>query len=141
GNIPGVSITKEGEPCWIVIQNDYLISDDGNGIQNLINFVYSDLPSRYTNWEYLKERGILALTNDDVDGLNSIILSMLPGYVQSYYSSNTLARKGDGGFLEGMESIELLNSLNMSGLPNHCLDLKVGAPVVLLCNMNQSIGL
>ncbi|KAL2892536.1 General transcription factor IIE subunit 1, partial [Bienertia sinuspersici] len=69
GIIPGVSITEEGEPCWIKIKDDYLISD-------------GDLPSRYTNWEYLKERGILAPTNDDVDGLNSKILSMLPGDVQ-----------------------------------------------------------
>ncbi|KAL2939744.1 ATP synthase subunit a chloroplastic [Bienertia sinuspersici] len=136
GNIPGVSITKEGELCWIKIQNDYLISDDGNGLQNLMNFVYLDLPSRYTNWEYLKERGILAPTNDDVDGLNSTILLMLPGDVQSYYSSNTLVRTGDDGFLEGMEPTELLNSLNMYGLPNHRLDLKVGAPVILLRNMN-----
>ncbi|KAL2924247.1 L-fucose isomerase [Bienertia sinuspersici] len=98
GSIPGVSITEEGEPCWIEIKDDYLISDDGNGLQNLINFVYLDLPSRYTNWEYLKERGILAPTNDDVDGLNSKILSMLPGDVQSYYSCDTLGRTGDGGF-------------------------------------------
>ncbi|KAL2898409.1 ATP-dependent DNA helicase PIF1 [Bienertia sinuspersici] len=135
GNILGVSTTEEGEPCWIEILNDYLISDDANGLQNLINFVYPDLPSRYTNWEYLKERGILAPTNDDVDGLNSTILSMLPGDVQSYYSSDTLVRTRDGGFLEGMEPTEL-NSLNMSGLPNHRFDLKVGAQVILLRNMN-----
>ncbi|KAL2901227.1 ATP-dependent DNA helicase PIF1 [Bienertia sinuspersici] len=141
GSIPGVSITEEREPCWIEIKDDYLINDDGNGSQNLINFVYPNLPSMYTNWEYLKERGILAPTNDDVDGLNSKILSMLPGDVQSYYSCDTLGHIGDGGFFEGMEPTELLNSLNMSGLPNHCLDLKVGAPVILLRNMNQSIGL
>ncbi|KAL2921824.1 ATP-dependent DNA helicase PIF1, partial [Bienertia sinuspersici] len=141
GSIPGVSITEGGEPCWIEIKDDYLISDDGNGLQNLINFVYPDLPSRYTNWEYLKERGILAPKNDDVDGLHSKILSMLPGDVQSYYSCDALGRTENGGFSEGMEPTELLNSSNMSGLPNHCLDLKVGASVLLLRNMNQSIGL
>jgi len=40
-----------------------------------------------------------------------------------------------------MEPPELLHSLKISGLLNHCLDLKVGAPVILLRNLNQSIGL
>jgi len=40
-----------------------------------------------------------------------------------------------------MEPPELLHSQKISGLPNHCLNLKVGAPVILLRNLNQSIGL
>jgi len=40
-----------------------------------------------------------------------------------------------------MEPHELLYSLKISGLPNHCLDLKVGALVILLRNLNQSIRL
>ena len=40
-----------------------------------------------------------------------------------------------------MEPPQLLYSLKISGLPNHCLGLKVGVPVILLKNLNQSIGL
>ncbi|KAG5539773.1 hypothetical protein RHGRI_020103 [Rhododendron griersonianum] len=36
---------------------------------------------------------------------------------------------------------ELLHSLNLSGLPNHCLKLKVGTPIILLRNVNLSLGL
>uniref|UniRef100_A0A803MUL7 ATP-dependent DNA helicase n=1 Tax=Chenopodium quinoa TaxID=63459 RepID=A0A803MUL7_CHEQI len=50
------------------------------------------------------------------------------GNVQRYYSSDTLGHTEDGGILDNMEPMELLNSLNLSGLPNHCLELKVGAP-------------
>ncbi|XP_021719361.1 uncharacterized protein LOC110687038 [Chenopodium quinoa] len=141
GDIAGVPITEEGEPNWIEMPHDFLITDDEHGLQNLINFDYPNLPSNYTDWEYLKDHGILAPTNNDVDELNSKILSMLPGNVQRYYSSDTLGHTGDGGFLDNMEPMELLNSLNLSRLPYHCLELKVGAPVILMQNMNQSIGL
>ncbi|XP_021761437.1 uncharacterized protein LOC110726293 [Chenopodium quinoa] len=141
GDIAGVPITEEGEPNWIEMPHDFLITDDEHGLQNLINFVYPNLPSNYIDWEYLKDRGILAPTNNDVDELNLKILSMLPGNVQRYYSSDTLGHTEDGGFFDNMEPMELLNSLNLSSLPNHYLELKVGAPVILMRNMNQSIGL
>jgi len=35
----------------------------------------------------------------------------------------------------------LLHSLKILGLPNHSLELKIGAPVILLRNLNQSIRL
>ncbi|XP_016206205.1 ATP-dependent DNA helicase PIF1-like [Arachis ipaensis] len=38
-------------------------------------------------------------------------------------------------------SLELLNSINCSGLPPHKLILKVGVPVMLLRNIDQSSGL
>ena len=37
--------------------------------------------------------------------------------------------------------LKLLHYLKISGLPNHCLDLKVDALVILLRNLNQLIGL
>ncbi|GKA86865.1 nucleic acid-binding, OB-fold, replication protein A, OB domain protein [Tanacetum coccineum] len=38
-------------------------------------------------------------------------------------------------------SPDVLNGLKLSGIPNHRLALKVGAPVMLLRNINQSAGL
>jgi len=34
-----------------------------------------------------------------------------------------------------------LDTLQFSGITNHELELKVGVPILLLCNLNQSIGL
>jgi len=69
------------------------------------------------------------------------MLSMLPGDVKSYLSCDSLPNGNDCGPFSDIEPLELLHSLKISGLPNHCLDLKVGASIILLRNLNQSIRL
>jgi len=69
------------------------------------------------------------------------MLSMLPGDVKSYLSCDSLSNANDCGPFSDMEPPELLHSLKISGLPNRCLDHKINAPVILLINLNQSIGL
>ncbi|XP_073112939.1 uncharacterized protein [Elaeis guineensis] len=43
--------------------------------------------------------------------------------------------------MDDLYTTEYLNSIRMSGLPNHMLKLKVGAPVMLLRNIDKSLGL
>ncbi|GKB68753.1 DNA helicase [Tanacetum coccineum] len=47
----------------------------------------------------------------------------------------------DGGEVELLYSKEYLNSLSFAGLPPHRLELKVGTPIMLLCNINIIGGL
>ena len=56
-------------------------------------------------------------------------------------SCDTLSNSNNCGCFSDMKPPKLLHSLKILGLPNHCPDLKVGAPVILLRNLNQSIGL
>ena len=57
------------------------------------------------------------------------MLLMIPRDVKTYMSCDTLSNSNDGGAFNDMEPPELLHSLKISGLPNHSLELKVGAPV------------
>ena len=66
---------------------------------------------------------------------------MLPGDVKSYLICDALLNSNYCGPLSDIEPPKLLHSLKISEWPSHCLDLKVGAPVILLRNLNQSIGL
>ncbi|XP_031099739.1 uncharacterized protein LOC116003940 [Ipomoea triloba] len=45
------------------------------------------------------------------------------------------------GMLADMHTPEFLNGLKASGIPNHTLTLKVGSPVMLLRNIDHSLGL
>ncbi|CAN1120470.1 ATP-dependent DNA helicase PIF1 [Linum perenne] len=59
-----------------------------------------------------------------------------------YYSSDTI--QNDGGQLDMLEAefpTEFLNSMKIRNFPAHELKLKVGAPVILLRNIDQSTGL
>ena len=66
---------------------------------------------------------------------------MLPGDEKSHLNCDTLPNANDCGPFNDMEPPKLLHSLKIYDMPNHCLDLKVDAPVILLRNLNQSIGL
>jgi ATP-dependent DNA helicase PIF1 len=43
--------------------------------------------------------------------------------------------------MNSLYPMEFLNTLQFSCIANHKLELKVGVPILLLCNLNQSIGL
>jgi ATP-dependent DNA helicase PIF1 len=43
--------------------------------------------------------------------------------------------------MDSLYLVEFLNTLEFSDIANHELELKVGVPILLLRNLNQSIGL
>ncbi len=43
--------------------------------------------------------------------------------------------------MDSLYLVEFLNTLQFSDIANHKLELKVGVPIFLLRNLNQSIGL
>jgi ATP-dependent DNA helicase PIF1 len=46
-----------------------------------------------------------------------------------------------GVSMDSLYPVEFLNTLQFSDIANHELELKVGVPILLLHNLNQSIGL
>ncbi|XP_058753122.1 uncharacterized protein LOC131626307 [Vicia villosa] len=126
----------------IEIPRDILIEDFHDPIVAIVNSTYPSFLDNYQSYDYLKSRAILASTIEVVDQINTHILNLMPGESKEYYSSNSVDRSEihDNSILEVL-SPEFLSSLRTSGLPNHHITLKVGCPIMLMRNIDQSEGL
>ncbi|GKD72974.1 DNA helicase [Tanacetum coccineum] len=80
--------------------------------------------------------------NTTADEINETVLEMLHGKSMVYTSSDEAIHIGsDRGEVELLYPPEYLNTLQFSGFPSHRLELKVGAPIMLLRNMNLQGGM
>src|SRR5438270_10509732 len=120
----------------IRLPNDIILPSQN--INDLINFVYSNLTTNYFNPQYLVKRAILTSKNIDVHTVNTIIMDQFPGDAVEYLSADVIEEQANP---EHQYPIEFLNSLTIGGLPSHKLSLKVGSPIILLRNLNPSDGL
>lgn len=133
--------TTDGE-AEIQIPEQMLIKNSENGLDDLIDFVYPDMLSNMNSPGFFKERSILAPTLDVVSQVNNHIMDIITGEERTYLSSDSVCREEGNSQCE-LETFspEVLNGLNCSGLPPHKLVLKVGVPIMLLRNIDQSNGL
>jgi ATP-dependent DNA helicase PIF1 len=89
----------------------------------------------------------LAPKNTDVDEVNNAILKSLSKELHMYMSADSLAPTKKGASvvakvsMDSLYPVDFLNTLQFNGIANHELELKVGMPILLLRNLNQSIGL
>jgi hypothetical protein len=93
------------------------------------------------------QRNILAPKNHHVNEVNNAILESLFKELHTYLSANSLTPTKEGASaaarvsMDSLYPVEFLNILQFNGITNHKLELKVGEPIFLLRNLNQSIGL
>ncbi|XP_075654824.1 uncharacterized protein LOC142624995 [Castanea sativa] len=131
----------DGE-CWIEIPEDLLIKPTRDPKANIINVTYPDMHDKMKDSQYLQERVILAPTNEIVNEINDQILSLVDEEERVYLSSNTVCKSSNSiTDLDTLYPVEFLNSLEFLGIPKHKLKLKVGIPIMLLRNLDQTAGL
>ena len=82
-------------------------------------------------------RAILAPTYKQVDQINNLITDMFHGTPVVLTSSDDLINANDFQRF----TVEYLNSLSPTGLPNHRLFIKPGMPLMLMRNLNPKMGL
>ncbi|XP_074362379.1 uncharacterized protein LOC141702628 [Apium graveolens] len=126
----------------ILIPSQFCDVQTENTVDNMIRSTYPNFAHKGNITQYLSERAILTPTNQTVGHLNSLIVDKLPGESVSYFSVD--AAEEFGGTYEDLNEafpIEYLNSLNVAGMPPHDLKLKVGAVVMIMCDLNQTLGL
>ena len=119
-----------------------LITTSGDPIASIVNSTYPNLLGDMHNMDYFQNRAILAPKNLIVEKVNEYVLDLLPGEERIYLSYDTpVTSKTGTNVVDDVHTPEFLNTIVASGLPNHKLRLKVGVPVMLLRNIDQSLGL
>jgi hypothetical protein len=132
---------SEGE-ALIKIPFDLRIPHDTHPINDIVNATYPELQSKYTDAKYLEDRAILAPTNDVVQYINDYMIDLINVDEETYLSADSICKAASNiQDQDIMYPIEFLNSLKFPGIPNHKPRLKVGIPIMLLRNLNQSVGL
>ncbi|GFW05877.1 ATP-dependent DNA helicase [Trichonephila clavipes] len=102
--------------------------------EELITKVFPNLSQNYKNNEWVSERVILASKNIDVNLINCIIENEISDEETTYKSIDTVVNHDESVNY----SIEVLNSLDLPGILSYILSLKIGSPIILLRNINQS---
>jgi hypothetical protein len=110
--------------------------DSENPNDALIDVIYPNLLENAMNTTFIIERAILTPLNDDVDEINAQVMAKYPGEQQVYYSFDCVSDD-----TLNLYPIEYLNSITPQGLPPHQLTLKIGAPIMLLRNLDPINGL
>jgi len=115
----------------------------GESVDSLLDTVYPGitvLDPKENNDQYFLERTILNARNDDVDELNDKVLQRLNGPVITFCGADSVVtERGVDGDVQ--YPVEYLNTINVSGLPLAKLKLKLGAPIMILRNIDPSQGL
>ncbi|XP_010474141.1 PREDICTED: ATP-dependent DNA helicase PIF1-like [Camelina sativa] len=111
----------------IEIPEDLLIAACDNPIQAIVKQIYGTSFATMTDAKFFCERTILSPSNDDVDKINQYMLSQLPDSIET---SDTSA------YDDMIYTQEFLDSIHVSGLPNHVLTLRKGAPIMLIRNID-----
>ncbi|WZY79814.1 ATP-dependent DNA helicase pif1-like [Brassica napus] len=163
-----INLPNDGQ-VEIDIPSDLLIQNSGEDpIETMAKEVYGQAFQTSTDKDLYRHRVILTPTNDEVDKINDYMLSQLSGnmfYHLFLCSTNFvhITKQTDLHMLSGEEKVylssdsiipsdvdieenvvypaEFLNSVEVAGLPRHCLKLKVGAPIMCLRNMDVADGL
>ncbi|KAJ0245574.1 hypothetical protein HA466_0180240 [Hirschfeldia incana] len=126
----------------VIVDRRFRIPQSDSPHEALAKAAYPDFLHNYRNKDYLKERAVLTPTNSTVHEVNSYLLSQIPSQAREYLSSDSVDMEATpNDDWSSHYPPEYLNSLEFPGLPNHRLCLKVGAPVMMLRNLNQDHGL
>ncbi|XP_031108559.1 ATP-dependent DNA helicase PIF1-like [Ipomoea triloba] len=130
------------DDCNINIPSQFLLQNKGDPIKQIVEETFPSFGTGVIDPEQLKSRAILAPTLDVVDQVNEYMNNLNQASSKTYLSCDSVCKADtNDNMLAEVHTTEFLNSLKCSGVPNHSLSLKVGSPIMLLRNIDHSIGL
>ena len=111
-------------------------------VEAIVNEIYYDLRLQDGNIKYLRYRAILTPRNEHVEHVNLAFVERLEGEVKVYHSCGSVCKGfSNSDADEVLYPAEYLNAFKFSGIPNHEVHVKFGAPIMLLRNINAKKGL
>jgi ATP-dependent DNA helicase PIF1 len=134
----------DSDDDYIKVQmpHDLLIATTGDPMADIVKTTYPNLLRNMHDPSFFCNRAILAPKNAIVDSVNEYILDRIPGEEKTYLSYDSPCNSDTGiDSPDDVHTPEFLNTIVSSGLPNHKLRLKIGAPVMLMRNMVPTSGL
>ncbi|KAL6543073.1 hypothetical protein OROHE_010593 [Orobanche hederae] len=124
------------------LPDDIVIRSTDEPIAAIVKSTYPSILDHVGDGRYFQDRAILAPTNEIVQEVNDYIMSLLPGDATEFMSSDSICPDEDDTVnREDVYSVEFLNIIRTSDIPNHIIRLKVGCPIMLLRNIDQSAEL
>ena len=115
--------TELGENA-IKISESYLVDT----LEELINTTFPELD---LGCDDITDGCIYTPLNKDVRIINDICIEKFPGDLKTYLSADSILEEDH----KEAVPVEYLNVMNPSGISDHQLSLKIGAPVMLLRNL------
>ena len=112
------------------------VQSPARNLDALADRVFPNLADHYRDERWLHERAILSPLNANVDKANEIVLARLPGELVTYLSVDSLTEDEQNAENGPPIPVEVLNHIDVSGIPSHQIQVKVGAPVVLMRNLD-----
>ncbi|KAF8083899.1 hypothetical protein N665_0746s0001 [Sinapis alba] len=133
---------NDGE-AEIEIPSEFLILDSAEPIEAISKAVYDDIHSLQVNTDpkFFQQKAILCPTNEDVNMINEYMLDKLEGEEKIYLSADSIDPSDTSSVNNEALGADFLNTIKVSGLPNHSLRLKIGCPDMVLRNINPTEGL
>ena len=124
----------------IVTGEEEILSDIGDSViqipekflaYTLEELIIATFPELEVGCGNITDGCIYTPLNKDVRSINDICIERFPGELKTYLSADSILEE------DHKEAVptEYLNAMNPSGLSDHELSLKVGAPVMLLRNL------
>lgn len=116
-------------------------------IKDFLQWVYPELgqqvdPELLRQQPPIHERGILCPLNSHANELNALAVNLLPGNLLELKSADSGDKSvSEENYDRNLMTTELLNSIDVTGVPEHNLKLKIGAPMMLIRNLNVKEGL
>ncbi|XP_031091084.1 uncharacterized protein LOC115996083 [Ipomoea triloba] len=126
----------------VEIPQDMLLSKNGDPITTIVEDTFPMFFTNNADNSFLERCAILTPTLDVVNAVNQYMSDIHVAETRTYLSCDTVCRsESNDGILTDVHTPEFLNGIRASGIPNQSLTLKVRLRVMLLRNIDHSLGL